>query len=130
MPRLLHKPILQRLRNVFSLYAVGSRQVGDRSRNLQHAVIAAGAQTELLGRGQQQRVSFAVRPAMRRDSAAAHVGVGARTIDTVACVLESPRAENSRSNRLRAFARCGVGDRTDGHGRHFDDEVQAITQRS
>ena len=63
----LDEPILQRLGDVLPFDTGGRREIGDGPRDLQQPVVAACAEGEPLGGGEQQRSSCRVRAAMRRD---------------------------------------------------------------
>ena len=91
----LDQPILQRLGDVLSFDAGRRREIGDCPRDFQQPVVAACAEGEPLGGGEQQRSSFRVGAAMRSDGATSEIRVHARPIRAKARSLKKTRRENA-----------------------------------
>ena len=64
-PASLHQSILQGLRDVIGAHVGGPRQIGDRSRDLAHAVVPARAEAKPFDGRVQQDAPLRVRPAKR-----------------------------------------------------------------
>ena len=129
--RSLHQSILQRLRDVIRAHGVGSGEVRDRARDLQHPVVAARAEAEAFDRRAQQRAALRVR--------ADRISPPRRRADRRWCARVRPcsasagaPAPRTRARRTlgRRFARLGVGDRLDRDGRDLDDQIDAIPERT
>src|SRR5258706_7205957 len=91
----LDEPVLQRLRYMLPLYAFRPCEIGNGPRDFQQPVVAACAEGEPLGGCEQQRSSFLVGTAMRRDGATSEIRVHARPIRTKARPLKKARRENT-----------------------------------
>ena len=122
-------PVLQRLRNVFPL--TPSDAPGPRS--------CAQPSARGHSRGRSDRAAWpqpAAAPvpcgragsASRRRRPAGRRWCADRRHRSASAGVASRRRTRARTDE-RAFTRRGVGDRADGHGRHLDDEVDAIAQR-
>src|SRR5688500_2113537 len=75
-PGSLHQPVLQCLRNVVSADVIAAAQIRDRARDLLHAVIAAGTESEMFGRALQQLATRGARTARVHAGAATQLRVG------------------------------------------------------
>jgi hypothetical protein len=92
---LLDEPVLERLGDVLSFDASRRREISDCPRDFQQSVVAARAEGEPLGGGEQQRSSFRVGAAMRSDGATSEIRVHARPIRAKARPLKKTRRENA-----------------------------------
>ena len=128
--RSFNQPILQRLRNVLAIDARTSRKIGNRSSHLQHAIVSSRREAKLLGGAEEQRASFRVETAMRRDGTTAQVRICPRSVGSVPRMLELPRVEDASANGRRGLTKCGVGDGADRNSGNLDDQVDAIAERT
>src|SRR5688500_19603916 len=84
----LHQSVLQRLRDVIGFDARRRAKIRHRSRDLQHAVVAAGAEADLLDRTPEQIASGVVGATRVCHGAAPEIGGRPRTTAAVARLLQ------------------------------------------
>src|SRR5688572_8518582 len=95
----LHQSVLQRLRDVIGFDARRPAKIRHRPRDLQHAVVAAGAEADLLDRAPEQIASGVIGATRLCHSAAPEIGVRPRTTASVTRLLQPARGADPLANR-------------------------------
>jgi hypothetical protein len=110
---------LERLSHVVASDRSTIREIRDRSRNLQHAVVSSRAQTELLRSTEQQVAAVDIQSAVHRDGAAAQICIRARTVIAITRSLTPTRGNHSIANGRGRFTGRRIRDGGYWDGRHF-----------
>ena len=123
-------PVLYRLGDMLCAYIFLPVEVGDRPRDAEDAVIAAGGKPHRIKRGVHQRFALGVQRADLAHLTAADMRVAHRTVPAEAAALNLPRGIHAlldvrRALRAAAAAQLFIIQRGD-----LDDEVDPVQQRA
>ena len=123
--------VLHRLGDVIVADPFARREIGDRARHLEHAIVGAGAEREPSARGREQRRPAPSERAPPREAAPRQVARSTRVAPTRVPVGLNARAASTRA-RTAATARPARRPRAARarHGGHVDGQVDAIAQRT
>jgi hypothetical protein len=111
-PGPIEPAILDGLRAMLRTDLLGSREISDRSRNLQDAIMAARGQTEAAHGGREETVDLGPRRAKPTQKAGCQLRVATKATGSESFTLPITRADDPRprdGRRLRVVARAEIG---------------------
>ena len=124
------RPILDRLSQVRRPNVISASKVGDRARQLEHAVVAARRELQLPHRRLHQALARAVERAEAPHRGRSPVGVGQQARAAKALALAHPRAAVTRSRTAREGSPCRSAASFSYGTRDLDVDVDPVEQRA
>lgn len=126
---LLNHPILQRLRKVFDFDAIGSGKIGNGAGDAKDTMETARGEAEFVGGAREGPLTDCIECRMVQEVAAAQPGVESRRA-TMSRRLSRASRKDAIANRPRRLTDRPIAQLCDRDGLHFDDEIEAIAQRT
>ena len=105
-------------------------EIGDRARDAQDAVIAAGGERHGVKRLMHELLALGRERAELSEGARSHVRVGRGGVVPVAGALHGAGGVDTRADGLRRLSGRGLGELVKVQRRHLDDDVDAVEQRT